>query len=60
MKTLLWKIKYTLEARKLLRVSLSLGWEMAGSTVEMLGDDINHVSPKQAAEDERDEWLACC
>lgn len=60
MKTLLWKIKYTLAIRKLVGVSLLVGWDQAGTIVEMLGDDIDHVSPQQAAEDERDEWLACC
>ena len=46
--------------RKLFGVSLLTGWEQAGTTVEILGDDIDHVSPQQAAEDERDEWMACC
>ena len=60
MKTLIWKFKYTLAIRKLVGVSLLVGWDMAGSTVEMLGEDIDHVSPQTAAEEERDEWLACC
>jgi hypothetical protein len=60
MKTLIWKLKYTLAIRKLVGVSLLTGWEQAGTTVEILGDDINHVSPQQAAEEERDEWLAYC
>lgn len=60
MKTLLWKIRYAREIRKLCGVSLLTGWDMAGGTVEMLGEDIDHVSPQTAAEEERDEWLACC
>lgn len=49
-----------LEIRKLVGVSLWVGWQMAGSTVEMLGDEIHDCTPREAAEDERDEWAACC
>ncbi len=59
MKKLIWKIRYTIEIRKLVGVSLRVGWDMAGTTVEDYGDDINIWSPRDAAEDERDEWLAC-
>jgi len=63
MKTLLWKIKYTLEVRKLLGVSLRMGWDMAGSTVESFASDIadGSLTPKEAAENERNEWAnSCC
>lgn len=60
MKTLLWKLRYAREIRKLCGVSWLVGWDMAGSAVEMLGADIEFVSPRTAAEEERDEWLACC
>jgi hypothetical protein len=60
MKTFIWKIRYALEIRHLLKLSLIMSWQMAGSAVESIGDDIDICSPKQAAEDERDEWLACC
>jgi hypothetical protein len=45
MKTIFWKIGYAFQIRKLL---------------EDLGDDINIWSPRQAAEEDRDEWLASC
>ena len=62
MKTLIWKFKYTLEIRRLCGVSFLTGWDMAGSTVESYASDIadGSLTPKQAAEEERDEWLACC
>ena len=60
MKTIIWKIRYALEVRKLLGVTLRMGWEMAGSAVESMGDDINIWSPKDAAEDERDAWASSC
>jgi hypothetical protein len=61
MKTLIWKIRYTYHVHRLLRVSILYGWDMAGSTVESFGEDIadGDLSPKEAAENERDEWLAC-
>lgn len=60
MKTLIWKIRYAFEIRALLCVPLRACWDMAESAVENLGDDINDCTPKEAAEEERDEWLACC
>jgi hypothetical protein len=60
MKTLIWKVRYAVEIRKLVGVSLYTGWQMAGATVESYGDDIDIWTPKDAAEEERDEWLACC
>jgi hypothetical protein len=59
MKTLIWKIRYTIEICRLLHLSPVTGWQMAGSTVEDYGDDIDIYSPREAAENERDEWLAC-
>jgi hypothetical protein len=60
MRTLFWKIRYVFWIRKFLRLPLAMCWEMAGSTIESYGDDIEIWSPKSAAEDERDEWRACC
>lgn len=62
MKTLIWKIRYALEVRKLCGVSLLVGWDMAGSTVESYASDIADglLSPKDAAEEERDAWAASC
>jgi hypothetical protein len=60
MKTIIWKIKYTLEIRKLCGVSLLVGWDMAGSTLEEMFDgDTEECTPKEAAEEERDEWIRC-
>jgi hypothetical protein len=59
MKTLIWKIRYALEIRKLCGVSLLAGWDMAGSTLEMFGGDTEECTPKEAAEEERDEWIQC-
>lgn len=60
MKTAIWKIRYALEIRKLLRLPPLMCWQMAGSAVESYGDDIDIWSPKQAAEEERDAWAASC
>lgn len=59
MKTLIWKIRYAIEIRKLTCVSYRVAWDMAGATVEMLGDGIDDCTPKEAAEEERDEWVRC-
>jgi hypothetical protein len=48
-----------LAIRKLLGLSIRASWGMSGSAVENYGDDINIWTPQQAAEEERDEWLAC-
>lgn len=58
MKTLIWKVRYMFEIRKLLCLSFWFAWEMAGSAVESLGKDIDLWSPKDAAEEERDAWLS--
>ena len=62
MKNLLWKIRYVIEIRKLLRTPLGLSWEMACWTVEVHASDIQDgsLTPRQAAEEERDEWARCC
>ena len=60
MKTLIWKIRYAFEIRRLLKLSLRMSWQMAGCAIENYGNDIEIWSPKEAAEEERDEWLACC
>jgi len=62
MKTLLWKIRYALHARRLLGVSFFVGFEMAGSVVECFASDIadGSLTPLEAAENERDEWAASC
>ena len=39
---------------------LSRFTELAGGAVENYGEDIYIWTPKQAAEEERDEWLAAC
>jgi len=61
MKTLIWKLRYAYHARKLLCLPWLMAWDMAGATVEAFEDDIadGDLSPKEAAENERDEWLAC-
>lgn len=62
LRILFWKIRYAYHARKLMGVSPLTAWDMAGATVESYASDIadGMLSPKQAAEEERDEWLACC
>lgn len=60
MKTLIWKIRYALEIRRLLDLPVRVCWDMAGSTVESLGDDIEIWGPIEAAEDEVEEWRNCC
>jgi hypothetical protein len=58
MKKLIWKLQYTLAIRRLVGVSLWTGWQMAESTIEDMGDDIEIWSGKDAAEDERDAWAS--
>jgi hypothetical protein len=60
MKTFIWKLRYAVEIRRLIRFPWWICWDMAGATVENLRDEIDHVTPKEAAEEERDECLACC
>lgn len=57
-----WKLRYAYHARKLMGVSPLTAWDMAETTVESYASDIadGMLSPKDAAEEERDEWLACC
>ncbi len=59
MSVIIWKIKYAFEIRRLLKVSLLTGYDMAGATVECYASDIadGNLTPKQASEEERDEWL---
>lgn len=59
MKTIIWKIRYMLAIRRLVGVSFRIGWNMAGGTVESLGDDLENCTPLEAAEAERDEWIVC-
>jgi len=59
MKVLIWKIKYVIAIRRLLRTPIRVSWDMAGSTIESMGSDIDIYTPQEAAEAERDEWIAC-
>ena len=59
MEKLIWKLRFTIHARKLLRVSWRGGWDMAESDLENINGDLSEC-PKSAAEDERDAWRECC
>lgn len=55
MKTLIWKLRFCLEIRRLLRLSWLMCWQTAEANLEMLGDDLSEC-PVQAANDEFDAW----
>ncbi len=58
MKTLIWKIRFSLTIRRLVCAPWRACWMMAGSNLEMLNGDTSEC-PKVAAEDEREAWLTC-
>lgn len=59
MKTMIWKIRFALHIRRLVRAPWKACWDMAGSNLEMVNGDISEC-PAEMAEEERDAWLACC
>lgn len=58
LKTFIWKIRYIIAIRRLLRIPYRWCWENAGSALENINGDISEC-PIECANDERDEWVAC-
>lgn len=57
MKTIIWKIRFSIELRRILRLPWGWCWDSAGSWVEMLKGDLSEC-PKGCAEEEFDSWRA--
>lgn len=57
MKKLIWRIRYTIEIRRLLYLSWRVAWDMSGSGLENVNGDTSE-SPLECAEDEYQEWAA--
>jgi hypothetical protein len=60
MRKILWKLRYTYHVRRLLGLPWRWAWDNAGSAIENIGEDYMIWSPKDCAEDERDEWAENC
>ncbi len=61
MKKLIWKLRYTIEFRRLVRAPWRMCWQHADAALtDIFNGDPSECDPITAAEEERDEWLACC
>ena len=54
-KTFIWKIRFCLKIRKLLKLTWGMSWQTANANFEMLENDLNEC-PIKAAQDEYDAW----
>lgn len=58
MKTLLWKLRYTVEMYRVARMPLRDGWGSAGAWLEMVNGDLSEATPAEAVETEISYWDA--
>ena len=58
MKTLIWRLRYVHELRKLLKLPWQACYSMSGSALENVSYDLTE-SPIDAAQDEFEEWRNC-
>lgn len=59
MKTLIWKLRFTIAARRLLRVSWAICWDIAGANLESLRGDTTEC-PLSMAQEEHYAWAHEC
>jgi len=55
MRKLIWKLRYSIELRRLLALPWQQCWEAAGAWLEMLNGDLSE-SPIECAREEYEEW----
>jgi hypothetical protein len=56
MKTLLWKLRYTLAMRRVARMPWLMCWDHAGAWLEMVNGDITEATPAAAVAEEISRW----
>ena len=55
MKTLIWKLRFTLALRPLLHIPWAMCWEAAGAWIEHNNNDLGEC-PVECAQAEHDAW----